>query len=274
MTGTELITAVVLMSLALSTVMMVAWLVQQHTGNSGWVDAIWTFGLAAVGAAAALAPLTSGAPSLRQVIVAGFLIVWAGRLGTHIASRTMHITDDPRYAALIRDWGPDARRQMFWLLQKQAAVSVPLATSVFLATHNPEPEWRLQDWLAVLVMITALLGEAIADRQLQRFRRDPTNSAKVCNGGLWRYSRHPNYFFEWLGWIAYPLLAIDVSGGFGWGYLALCGPLCMYWLLAHVSGIPPLEAHMLASRGDAYRAYQQRTSAFFPTPAGPKRGRA
>jgi steroid 5-alpha reductase family enzyme len=203
-----------------------------------------------------------------------FLSVWAARLGTHIANRTMHITDDPRYASLIKGWGRDARRRMFLLLQKQAIVSIPLATSVFLAAQNPEPEWRLQDWLAVLVMLTALLGEAIADRQLRRFRGDPASQGKVCDAGLWRYSRHPNYFFEWLGWITYPLLAIDLSGGFVWGYLALAGPLCMYWLLTRVSGIPPLEAHMIASRGDAYRVYQQRTSAFFPAPAGPNRSAA
>jgi len=271
MTGTELIIAVVVMSLSLSAVMGVAWLVQQHTGNSGWVDTIWTFGLAAVGAVAALTPLSAGTPASRQVLVAIFLGVWAARLGAHIAHRTMHITDDPRYAALIRGWGPDARRHMFFLLQKQAIVSIPLATSAYLAAHNSDPEWRVQDWLAVVVMLTALLGEAIADGQLRRFRRDPANRGKVCDVGLWRYSRHPNYFFEWLGWIAYPLLAIDLNGGFGWGFLALCGPLCMYWLLAHVSGIPPLERHMLASRGNAYRAYQQRTSAFFPAPASPKR---
>jgi steroid 5-alpha reductase family enzyme len=274
MTGSELIIAIVLMSLALSAVMAVAWLVQQRTGNSGWVDTIWTFGLAAVGAVAALTPLSAGSTSPRQVVVAIFLALWAARLGTHIATRTMRITDDPRYAALIHDWGAYGRRQMFLLLQKQAIVSVPLATSVFLAAHNPEPEWRLQDWLAVLVMLTALLGEAIADGQLRRFRRDPASRGKVCDAGLWRYSRHPNYFFEWLGWIAYPLLAIDFNSGFVWGYLALFGPLCMYWLLAHVSGIPPLEKHMIASRGDAYRAYQQRTSAFFPAPAGPTRSAA
>jgi steroid 5-alpha reductase family enzyme len=271
MTGTVLIWAVLLMSLALSAVMAGAWLVQQRTGNSGWVDTIWTFGLAAVGITASLAPVSAGETTHRQLLVVAFLAVWAARLGTHIATRTMGITDDPRYGALIRGWGADARRQMFWLLQKQALVSIPLATAVFLAAHNPAADWRLQDWLAVLVMLTAVIGEATADQQLRRFGRDPNNRGKVCDTGLWRYSRHPNYFFEWLGWIAYPLLAIDLGGGYAWGYLALAGPVCMYWLLAHVSGIPPLEEHMLTSRGAAYRAYQERTSAFFPAPPAPRR---
>ena len=106
-------------------------------------------------------------------------------------------------------------------------------------------------------MLVAIVGEGVADAQLRRFR------GRVCDVGLWGYSRHPNYFFEWLGWLAYPLLAIDATR-FDWAWLSLSGPAFMYWLLVHVSGIPFLEQHMVRSRGDAYRAYQQRVSAFFP----------
>jgi steroid 5-alpha reductase family enzyme len=259
-----LVIATLLMSAALSAVMAGAWAVQQKTGNSGWVDTVWTFGLGAIGIAAALTPIAGGSPAPRQLLVALVLAVWALRLGTHIATRTAGIRDDPRYAQLIRGWGSDAPRQMFWLLQKQALVSIPLVVSVFLAAHNPLPALRAQDMLAAVVLVIALAGEALADRQLRAFRSVPANSGRVCDVGLWRYSRHPNYFFEWLGWVAYPLLAIDPTGVYPWGWLALAGPICMYWLLAHVSGIPPLEEHMLRSRGPAYRAYQARTSAFFP----------
>ena len=273
MTSAILFVAVLLMSAALSAVMAVAWRVQQRTGNSGWVDMIWTFGLGAIGIAAALAPLTQASPAGRQLLVAVFLLAWALRLGAHIATRTMGISDDPRYAELIRGWGADARLQMFWLLQKQALVSIPLALSVFLAAHSPSPDLRPQDFAAIAIMLVALVGEAAADGQLRRFRGDPRNRGRVCDSGLWRWSRHPNYFFEWLGWVAYPLLAIDLSGAYPWGWLALAGPACMYWLLAHVSGIPPLERHMLRSRGAAYRAYQDRTSAFFPAPPAAIRAR-
>ena len=78
------------------------------------------------------------------------------------------------------------------------------------------------------------------------------------------WSRHPNYFFEWFGWLAYPLLAIDLTGSIRGASLASLAPACMYWLLVYVSGIPPLEEHMLRTRGDKFRAYQQRTNAFFP----------
>jgi steroid 5-alpha reductase family enzyme len=112
------------------------------------------------------------------------------------------------------------------------------------------------------VLAVAVLGEGAADAQLGRFRANPANHGKVCDAGLWAWSRHPNYFFEWLHWLAYPLFAL----GADYGWLALLGPGFMYWLLVHVSGIPPLEAQMLRSRGDAYRAYQRRVSAFIPLP--------
>lgn len=264
MSALVFIAALLLISVALSAIMILAWLIQQRTGNSGWVDTIWTFGLGSVGIASALVPYTQ--PAWRGWIVAAFFTLWALRLGLHIASRSASITDDPRYAELIKGWGASARSEMFWLLQKQALVTIPLAMSALLAAHNPDPNVRAQDVLAVLVMLTALVGEAVADRQLRRFRTDASNRGRVCDTGLWRYSRHPNYFFEWLGWLALPLLAIDLSGNYPWGWLALAAPACMYWLLVHVSGIPPLEAHMLRSREARYRAYQARTSAFFLMP--------
>ncbi len=264
MTVAQFFVALLSIAIALSVIMAGAWLVQQRTGNSGWVDTIWTFGLGAVGAVSALAPVP--ATGSRQFLVAVIIALWAARLGLHIASRSRGIADDPRYAEMARAWGDAAPRQMFWLLQKQAWVTIPLALAVFLAAHNPAPLFRMQDVVAIIVVMAAIIGEAVADRQLRAFKSDPANKGRVCDAGLWAWSRHPNYFFEWLGWLAYPLLAIEIGGAFGWGYLALLAPACMYWLLVYVSGIPPLEAHMLRSRGQTFRDYQARTSAFFPTP--------
>lgn len=266
MSASTFLILVFLQSIALSAIMAGAWMVQQKTGNSGWVDTIWTFGLGLVAIVAALVPLNLSETTLRQSLVAGFVAIWSLRLGLHIANRSGGIADDPRYAELIRGWGADAHRQMFWLLQKQAIVTIPLAMSVFLAAHNPTPQLRLQDWLGLSVLLLAIAGEALADHQLRQFRINPTNRGHVCNVGLWRWSRHPNYFFEWLGWVSYPLIAIDFASEYPWGWLAVAGPICMYWLLNHVSGVPALEEHMLRSRGDAYRRYQARTSVFFPAP--------
>lgn len=272
MTLSIFLVAILLQSAALSIIMAGAWLIQQRTGNSGWVDTVWTFGLGLVGCVAALAALNSGSQEFRQFIVAGLLLLWSLRLGAHIALRSSTISDDPRYAELIRGWGADARRQMFILLQKQALVTIPLAASVLLAAHNPAEHVRLQDWLGMAILVIGIGGEAIADRQLRAFRLSPSNQGKVCDVGLWGWSRHPNYFFEWLSWTAYPMIAIDLTGAYPLGWFALAGPICMYWLLRHVSGVPPLEEHMLRSRGRAYEDYQARTSTFFPWLPGRTQG--
>jgi len=264
MTAVQFAFAVLSMAVVLSAIMAGAWLVQQRTGNSGWVDTIWTFGLGAVGAAGALVPFP--ATGSRQIIVGVMITIWAARLGLYIASRSRGITDDPRYAEMTRQWGSEAPRRMFWLLQKQAWVTTPLALAVFVAAHNPAPLFRIQDIAAIILVALAIIGEANSDRQLRAFKDEPANKGRVCDAGLWAWSRHPNYFFEWLGWLAYPLLAIDVSAAYGWGYVALIAPVVMYWLLVYVSGIPPLEEHMLRSRGQAFRDYQARTNAFFPLP--------
>ena len=250
-------------ALALCFLMSLAWVVQQRTGNSGWVDAIWSYATGLVGAAAALWPFEDDAPA-RRVLVAALVLLWSVRLGTHIARRSAAGIDDPRYAKYAREWGADAPRRMFLFLQSQALVSVPLPFAVFLAAHAPAPGLRLQDMFGIAIILIAVVGEALADRQLRRFKLSPASAGRVCDVGLWRWSRHPNYFFEWLGWVAYPLIAL--SPGYGWGWASLSAPAIMYWILVHVTGIPPLEEQMLRSRGDRYRQYQARTSAFFPWP--------
>ena len=260
--------ALAAIALSLSILMAGAWVVQQRTGNSGWVDTIWTFSLGLVGAGSALWPVAGSAPNGRQWLVAALVTIWSLRLGSHIAVRTAGIADDPRYAAFAREWGVDSPRKMFVFLQNQGFGSIPLVFSIFVAAHFPDAMLRPQDYLAALILLLGIAGEALADAQLKRFRQRPANQGRVCDVGLWRWSRHPNYFFEWLGWLAYPVIAI--SPDYGWGWATLLAPAFMYWILVHVTGIPPLEAQMLRSRGERYRDYQCRTSIFFPLP--PRRG--
>ena len=256
--------ALAAIALSLSVLMAGAWIVQQRTGNSGWVDTIWTFSLGLVGAASALWPVAGAAPNARQWLVAALVAVWSLRLGLHIAVRTAGITDDPRYAAFAKEWGVDSPRRMFVFLQNQGFGSIPLVFSIFVAARFPSDILRAQDYLGVLILFAGIAGEALADAQLKRFRTDPTNKGRVCDIGLWRWSRHPNYFFEWFGWLAYPVIGLSI--GYPWGFATLLAPLFMYWILVYVTGIPPLEAQMLRSRGERYRDYQSRTSAFFPLP--------
>jgi steroid 5-alpha reductase family enzyme len=256
--------ALAAMAVSFSVLMAGAWMVQQRTGNSGWVDTIWTFSLGLVGAGAALWPLAGTAPNARQWLVAGLVAIWSLRLGVHIAIRTAGITDDPRYAAFASEWGVDSPRKMFVFLQNQGFGSIPLVFAIFVAARFPGDALRLADYLGAAILLAGIAGEALADAQLKSFRENPANKGRVCDVGLWRWSRHPNYFFEWFGWLAYPVIAL--SPGYDWGWATLLAPLFMYWILVYVTGIPPLEAQMLRSRGDRYRDYQLRTSSFFPLP--------
>ncbi len=262
--------ALAAIAVSLSILMTGAWMVQQRTGNSGWVDTIWTFSLGLTGAASALWPIAGLNPNPRQWLVAALVAIWSIRLGSHIAARTAGISDDPRYAAFAREWGVNSPRRMFVFLQNQGLGSIPLVFSIFVAARFPSDALRVQDYLGVLILFVGIAGEALADAQLKRFRGTPANTGRVCDAGLWRWSRHPNYFFEWVGWLAYPVIAL--SPDYPWGWATLPAPVFMYWILVHVTGIPPLEAQMLRSRGERYRDYQARTSAFFPLP--PHKGSA
>jgi steroid 5-alpha reductase family enzyme len=267
MTPIQSVVALTCIAASLSLVMSLAWILQQRTGNSGWVDACWSIGVGFVGLVSALFPLSGEGPSARQVVVGALAALWALRLGVHIGQRSAATANDPRYAKLSEDWGSQAPWRMFIFLQLQAFVSVALVGSVFFAAHNPAPLQRAQDFAAVAILLIAVFGEGLADRQLKQFKADAANKGSINDRGLWGWTRHPNYFFETLGWVSYPLLAINLS--YSWGWLALAAPACMYWLLVYVSGIPPLEEHMLRTRGDAFRAYQRRTNAFFPAPPRP-----
>jgi steroid 5-alpha reductase family enzyme len=255
------------MGIALSAIMAVAWQVQRNTGHTGWVDVCWTFGTGIVAALGSLAPLPADhSPGARRIMVAVLITLWSLRLGGHILVRTREAGDDPRYRELIRQWGARADLRMFLQLQSQAAVGLILALSAALAAHNTRPGLGLADFLGLALLVGALAGEAVSDWQLRRFKSDPANRGRICEAGLWSLSRHPNYFFEWLCWLAYPLIAIDLSGHNPLGWFTLAAPACMYWVLVHVSGIPPLEEHMLRSRGAQFRAVQARTRPFFPFP--------
>jgi steroid 5-alpha reductase family enzyme len=260
--------ALAAIAVALSVLMAGAWAVQQRSGNSGWVDTIWTFSLGLVGAGSALWPVGGAAPNARQWLVAALVAIWSLRLGSHIAARTAKITDDPRYATFAKEWGVDSPRKMFIFLQNQGFGSIPLVFAIFVASRFPSDALRLQDYLGALILFIGIAGETLADAQLKRFRENPVNKGRVCDAGLWCWSRHPNYFFEWFGWLAYPVIAISTD--YPWGWATLLAPIFMYWILVHVTGIPPLEAQMLRSRGENYRDYQSRTSMFFLLP--PQKG--
>lgn len=244
----------------LSLAMAGAWAVQRTTGVSGWIDTIWSF---AVGVGGIIAALFAHGDIDRRIAVLMIVAAWALRLGGHIGSRTRASGEDPRYAKFIEEWGDSASWRLFVFLQIQAIAAFILVLAVYSAATNEANFPRIIDVLAIIIAVLALTGEAISDLQLRRFRKTPQAKTEVCETGFWRYSRHPNYFFEWMFWCCWVLFAASASIA---GWLSLLAPLLMYWLLVHVSGIPPLEEHMLRSRGKKFYALQQRVNAFFPGP--------
>lgn len=246
----------------MAVVMVVAWAFCLARRNGGWTDVFWTWGSGLTLAAAALWPFEAVQP--RQWLVAALVAAWTLRLGLYLTPRVAAGAEDARYAAFREHFGPRYPIGMLWVTMPQALATALLAVSVVLAANQGGPALGPRDILAAAVIALALAGEAAADAQMRRFRADPDNRGRVLNRGLWAWSRHPNYFFQWLGWCAYPVLALEPGRPLTW--LSLTAPLVMYGLLRYVSGVPPLEAAMLRSRGEAFREYQQRVSVFVPLP--------
>nr|WP_281803879.1 DUF1295 domain-containing protein [Methylocystis echinoides] len=250
----------------LSIVMSLAWVLQRQTGQSGWIDATWSFAIGAASVFLALTPTEAGQPTGRQWLVAGLALVGSLRLGAHIALRSRGAAEDPRYHDLAVEWGADFPRRLFWFLQIQAVCAYLLSLAVYLAARNPAHWPAMTDYVGAAVILVAIAGETWSDATLARFRAAHGPGRRICMQGPWRWSRHPNYFFQWFAWVGFAVIAANLEGQWPQGWLAMLAPAFMYWLLAHVSGVPALEKYMLASRGDAFRAYQAQVNAFFPGP--------
>lgn len=237
-----------------------AWARQRRTKNAGIVDVLWSAGL---GIAAVLYAALADGWGPRKVLVAGLVGLWSARLTWHLAQRVGSEDEDGRYAELRDELGANTDRWFFWFFQAQALLDVLLSLVFLRLVTAPVDAWRVQDLAGAALFLVAQGGEAIADRQLAQWRANPENRGRTCRAGLWRYSRHPNYFFEWIHWIAYAVMGIGLAG---WPFLWLA-PAAMLFLVLKVTGIPPTERQALRSRGADYRRYQEETNAFFPGPA-------
>ncbi len=236
--------------------------VARSLDNYGIVDIAWSYAFAPVAAFYAFEATDGWFP--RRLVLALIVACWSLRLGTHLLRRIAkhHPTEDNRYQQLRRDWAGNFAPKMFGFFQLQAASVIFLAAPFLFIAHNPAPTFSALEIIALALWLIAFLGESIADAQLRRFVHNPAHKGQVCNVGLWHYSRHPNYFFEWLIWVAYALFAFTAP----WGCFGLLSPLIIYFLVTRVTGIPMAEAQSLRSKPEAYRRYQQTTSAFWPLP--------
>lgn len=238
--------------------MLLAWVVQWRMADIGIVDFTWAAGLGLLAIGYAL--LAEG-DLVRRVLVAIMAGGWSFRLAGYILlNRVIGKPEDGRYQRLRAHWHRHTQLKIFGFFQAQALLTAVFAIPFLVVALTPESLPLLTIIAAGLIWLLAVGGETLADWQLAAWRADPAHWGQTCRVGLWRYSRHPNYFFEWLHWWCYPLLA--------WGspewWLTLLGPALMLYTLLKVTGIPYAEQQALANRGDDYRAYQRSTSAFIP----------
>ncbi len=246
-------------------VMFALWILQLRIRDAGVVDVGWA---ACLGAAAVFCALTGEGDAIRRGLIGVMGGVWGLRLALHLLlDRVLRGPEDGRYQMMREKFGKRINPVLLVFFLAQALLVAVLSPPFILASLDPRPGPAWLDWFGLAVWTLGLGGESIADRQLKAFKANPSNRGKVCSIGLWRYSRHPNYFFEWIMWVGYALVASAAT--FGW--LAWLSPSLMLLFVLKLTGIPPTEARAIRSRGDAYREYQRTTSAFIPwIPKGPR----
>ena len=240
--------------------MSVLWALHVRRKDAGLVDPGWSAG---IGIVALLYGALGPGWEPRRAAVAAMGLIWSVRLTLHLARRMRGKPEEGRYRALRAEWeakGHDVSRRFLAFFLAQGLLDVFLSLPMLLGVLNPAPRFSGWEIAGALLWLASVAGESTADAQLERFKADPSNRGKTCDVGLWRYSRHPNYFFEWLVWVAWWVFALGSPGGAA----AVVCPALMLFFLLRVTGIPATEEQALRSRGDEYRRYQRTTSAFVP----------
>lgn len=238
--------------------MVVAWAVCTARRNAGLIDGFWGLGFVVIAwMTVALAPSVSS----RGWLMAALVTVWGLRLSVFLFRRNWGKPEDRRYAAMREKHGDAFARRSFtrvFLLQAGLAwfISLPVQVAVFSATPA---SLTILDWIGASLTLGGILFESVADAQLAAFTRNPANKGQVLDRGLWRYSRHPNYFGEFITWWGIYLLACST----GIGAATILSPLMISVLLIRVSGVPLLEKDITARR-PGYAEYLRRTPAFVP----------
>ena len=245
-------------AVALAGMMFVIWLLSVRLKNAGIVDVGWTLGLVILAVGYAWQGPGFGP---RKWLLAAMVAFWGFRLALHLVRRIASEPEDGRYQQLRREWaGKNVNLRFLFFFEFQAVLDVVLSLPMLAAAMNPAPSLSWLEYAGAALWLVAVVGESVADAQLAAFKRDARNRGRVCQVGLWRYSRHPNYFFEWLVWVAWLVYALASP----WGWTAVICPALMLFFLFRVTGIPATEAQALRSRGEEYRRYQETTSAFVP----------
>ncbi len=236
---------------------MTAWfLLALVKKDNSLADTAWGLGFVLL---AGLTFVRADEVSARRALVTSLVIVWGVRLAVHVHARNRKKGEDFRYAAWRARWGRwFVLRSYLQVFLLQGVFLLVVAWPIVLVNSTPQPRLGWRDLAGAGIWLLGFAFEAAADTELARFKRDPGNAGRVMTGGLWRYSRHPNYFGEALMWWGIFLLAVGSEAG----WTALAAPLLITGLLRFVSGVPMLER---TYRGNAeFQAYARRTNSFIP----------
>ena len=243
---------------AAAALLAVLYLWQRRTRDATAVDVGWAASLVVI--AVVCAVLGPGDLSHR-VLIATLGGLENARIALVVVRRMGH-GEDTRYRELRRRWRARGREQRTFAIfyEAQALVAAALALPFVLAAFDPHEMLRPVEWAGAALWLAAAGLELVADEQLRRFKADPANRRRTMRRGLWRYSRHPNYFFQTLTWLAYGLVAVAAP----WGALGFLSYVLILSLVLFVTGVEPAEEQALRTRGDDYRRYQRETSMFVP----------
>jgi steroid 5-alpha reductase family enzyme len=236
--------------------MFFAWLIYLFMKNPAIVDFAWTL---CMGALSFFYILNSNKKSLSLTLLLIAMIIWTLRLSFLISYRLIKYKVDGRYKALDKSFEKfkELKYFFFFLMQGISSVIFTLPILIVSSFANTNLFW---DIFCFTILCIALLGVILSDFQLQAFIRKKENKGRVCQVGLWRYSRHPNYFFEWVFWVGIALFALPLDLGF----VGILSPVFLFIAFFYFTGIPPTEKQALLSKGQEYARYQKTTSAFFP----------
>lgn len=249
-----------LLTLAIITsYMIIVWAVARTIRNNSIVDVAWAFNFLII---ALIILALTGKTDHKSVIVYSLAALWSLRLGIHLATRVFgHIKEEEgRYKQLREEWKTNLNLKFFAFFIMQGISNVFLAIPWFLMVLNDESELTVLEYIGASMWLICIIGEGISDFQLAQFKKDPKNKGKVCDVGLWYYSRHPNYFFQLMIWVSVFIMAL--SSPYGW--ISIVCPLSIGYLIFKVTGIPMTEEQSLRSRPVAYKKYQETTSMFIP----------
>lgn len=245
-------------AVVIAVIMVCTWLVSLAMRNASIVDIVWGLGFVAVAWATRIA---SHGNSARQWLLTVLVSVWGLRLGTYLAWRNHGKGEDFRYRAMRKHWGPRfGLISLFTVFALQGTLMWVVSLPVQLGQVRDTGLGALAV-IGTVVWVIGLLFETVGDAQLARFKADPSNAGKVMDRGLWRYTRHPNYFGDCCVWWGIALVAAETGAG-AWGFI---GAVVMTVLLLKVSGVALLEKS-LVKRREGYAEYVRRTSSFVPLP--------